>query len=85
MRSCFDSHLTSSRQPASMPVTFFGIVVPKFGLSLAPTKSQTRLAPTICGQEEIPIPEGQTILFGPVDKPVRHESTNLAIALKDSK
>jgi len=41
-----------------------------------------RLVPIICGQEEIPIPAGQKIVFGPVDKPIRRESTNLAIALK---
>ena len=42
----------------------------------------TRLVPIICGQEEIPIPAGHKTLFGPVDKPVRRESANLAIALK---
>ena len=41
-----------------------------------------RLVPIICGQAELPIPAGQKILFGPVDKPVRRESTNLAVALK---
>ena len=46
------------------------------------TPTTTRLVPIICGQEEIPIPAGQKVLFGPVDKPIRRESTNLAIALK---
>ena len=46
------------------------------------TPATTRLVPIICGQEELPIPAGQKVLFGPVDKPVRRESTNLAIALK---
>ena len=41
-----------------------------------------RLVPIICRQAELPIPAGQKILFGPVDKPVRRESTNLAVALK---
>ena len=47
------------------------------------TPTNTRLVPIICGQEELPIPAGQKVLFGPVDKPVRRESTNLAIALKE--
>ena len=53
-------------------------------LGTKPTDTPTtqRLVPIICGQAELPIPAGQKILFGPVDKPVRRESTNLAIALK---
>ena len=46
------------------------------------TPTNQRLVPIICGQAELPIPTGQKILFGPVDKPVRRESTNLAVALK---
>ena len=46
------------------------------------TPTTTRLVPIICGQEELPIPAGQKVLLGQVDKPVRRESTNLAIALK---
>ena len=46
------------------------------------TPTTTRLVPIIYEQEEIPIPAGQKVLFGPVDKPVRRESINLAIALK---
>ena len=49
------------------------------------TSTTTRLVPIICGQEEIPIPAGQKIMFGPIDKPVRRESTNLAIALNQDK
>ena len=53
-------------------------------LGTKPTDTPTnqRLVPIICGQAELPIPAGQKILFGPVDKPVRRESTNLAVALK---
>ena len=53
-------------------------------LGTKPTDTPTtnRLVPIICGQEVIPIPAGQRILFGPVDKPAQRESTNLAIALK---
>ena len=48
----------------------------------AAAAAEQRMAPIICGQAELPIPAGQKILFGPVDKPVRRESTNLAVALK---
>ena len=53
-------------------------------LGTKPTDTPTtqRLVPIICGQAEIPISAGHKTLFGPVDKPVRRESTNLAIALK---
>ena len=53
-------------------------------LGTKPTDTPTnqRLVPIICGQAELPIPAGQKILFGPVDRPVRRESTNLAVALK---
>ena len=53
-------------------------------LGTKPTDTPTnqRLVPILCGRAELPIPAGQKILFGPVDKPVRRESTNLAVALK---
>ena len=56
--------------------------VSDLGTKPTDTPTTTRLVPIICGQEEIPIPSEQKIMFGPVDKPVRRESTNLAIALK---
>ena len=41
-----------------------------------------RLAPLLCGYGELPIPAQTKILFGPVERPERRESTNKAVQLK---
>ena len=41
-----------------------------------------RLTPLLCGYGELPIPAQTKILFGPVERPERRESTNKAIPLK---
>ena len=41
-----------------------------------------RLTPLLCGFGELPIPAQTKILFGPVERPERRESTNKAIPLK---
>ncbi len=46
----------------------------------APTTD--RLAPLLCGYGELPVPAQTKILFGPVERPERRESTNKAVQLK---
>ena len=58
------------------------VLVISVGTKAIDVPTTDRLTPLLCGYGELPIPAQTKILFEPVERPERRESTNKAIPLK---